>query len=115
LSSSDGTSSISQKPNRKELFYDSKIGFAELVVYPRWPDRTFLNAGYYLDLSKSSNMRKTLLVVGMVFNSLKEAGYSEVYCHVNSVSSYNFNRMLGFESILEGSIEHGIELMKKVL
>jgi len=72
-------------------------------------------AEYYLDLTKSRNMRKTLGVVGLVFEALKQSGLKEVYCSAHSQKAYDFNCMLGFRRTDEGSYTHQFEIMKKVL
>lgn len=128
LNSSDGTSFTKEKPNlseelgfvelqepfQKQIFYDPEIGYADIVIYEDFPDRIFLNAGYYLDLSKSDNFKKTIEVANDIFAALKEKGIKVLYCTANCQKAFNFNERLGFETNFE-VIANKYEIMKKDL
>ena len=72
---------MKEKRTRKEIFYDDEIGWAEIYKVPEHPNRVWLRASYYLDLSKSGNYRKTLDTVYDIFLMLEEAGFKEIYCY----------------------------------
>jgi hypothetical protein len=103
---------MEQKSIRKEVYYDDEIGWAELYKVPDFPDRVWIRAGYYLDLSKTRNFAKTMYAIAEIFDHVKEAGIDTLYCHVESQESFNFNLRLGFEPTFECIPEKGIEFMK---
>jgi len=82
-----------------ELFFDDNIGWMELHQYPQFPDMIFLNADYYLDITKSANLRLVDEIAFEVFETLRDIGLTQVFCSAASQSAFNFNERLGFKSI----------------
>lgn len=111
----DGTSFMKERQIRKEVFYDEEMGFGEIYKTPSYPDRVWLRAGYFLDLTKTRNLRRTIDKVNDIFVLLKDSGFSEVYCIADSQSSFRFNERVGFSSTQEIYPKYGLEIMKRVL
>tara|TARA_Y100001963_G_C6791155_1_gene455465 strand:+ start:5019 stop:5339 length:321 start_codon:yes stop_codon:yes gene_type:complete len=103
---------MEQKSIRKEVYYDHEIGWAELYKIPKYPDRVWIRAGYYLDLNKTKNFAKTMYAIAEIFDHVKEAGIDTLYCHADSQESFNFNLRLGFEPTFEIIPDQGLEFMK---
>lgn len=97
---------------RKEVYYDHEVGWAEIYKVPIYPERVWIRAGYYLDLSKSKNWKRTMETIAEIFDHIKEAGINELYCQADSQEAFNFNLKLGFEPIFEIYPEYGLENMK---